>query len=137
MDLTPKFKGTKILLVDDDQWIRDSLTLFFEGEGSTCTAVESAEEGLTAIRERDYDILLVDYRLPGIDGLEFLKRIAKSYPDAIKILITAYGNEDVYRKARNMGVGDIIEKPLTSELIESSLLRLIDTGSKSPEYRCP
>jgi len=126
MDVFSKLKEMKILLIDDDEWIRDSLTMFFKGEGCSCTAVETAEEGLKAFEKQIYDIVIVDYRLPGMDGLEFFNRILEPRPHAMKILITAYGNAGVFSEAKRMGVQDIIEKPLTPEAIELSLSRLIE-----------
>ena len=114
-----------MLLIDDDEWIRDSLSLFFEGEGCHLVAVETAEEGIEELRKQGYDIILVDYRLPGMDGLEFLKRIKESQPDALTILITAYGSKDVFLRARNIGVTDFVDKPFTISTIEDTLSRLI------------
>ena len=89
------------------------------------TALETAEEGLEALKEDNYDIIIVDYKLPGMDGLEFLKLIQETEHPAIKILITAYGTEEVASKAMSMGIQDFIEKPFTSKMIEESLSKLI------------
>ena len=120
----------KILLIDDDEWIRDSLGLYFEGEGCHLLALETAEEGIDALKEQDYDIIMVDYRLPGMDGLEFLRRIQKTQPNALKILITAYKSEGVVSEALKIGIQDFIEKPFTTKTIEESLTRLIEKNKK-------
>ena len=125
MDLFRKLKEMEILLIDDDEWIRDSLSIFFEGEGCRLMALETAEEGIEALRRQEYDIIIVDYRLPGMDGLKFLKRIQGPHPDVLKILITAYGNKNVISDANRIGVQEFIEKPFTSKIIEDSLARLI------------
>ena len=114
-----------MLLIDDDEWIRDSLSLFFEGEGCHFSTVETAEEGMEKLKNQNYDIIIVDYRLPGMDGLEFLERIKDSHPHTLTILITAYGSKDVFMKARKIGVSDLINKPFTVETIENSISRLI------------
>ena len=116
----------KILLIDDDEWIRDSLTLFFENEGCCLVALETAEEGMAALKKKSYDIIIADYKLPGMDGLEFFKHLQKSHPDVIKILITAYGSNGVVSEAFKLGIHDFIDKPFTSKTIESSLSRLIE-----------
>ncbi len=126
MNLFTKLKKMKILLIDDDEWIRDSLHLFFESEGCHITVLEKAEEGMVELKEQAYDIIIADYRLPGMDGLEFLKRIKESYPEAMKILITAYGSKEVVSEAHRIGVQDFIEKPFTTNTIEESLSRLIE-----------
>ena len=126
MELFSKLRQMKILLIDDDEWIRDSLGLYFEGEGCHLLAVETAEEGVEALKGQDYDIVMVDYRLPGMDGLEFLKRIQKTKTHAMKVLITAYRNEEVVSEAVNMGIHDFIEKPFTIKTIEESLSKLVE-----------
>ncbi len=116
----------KILLIDDDEWIRDSLTLFFENEGCRLVTLETAEEGMDALKKKSYDIIIADYRLPGLDGLEFFRHLQKSHPGVIKILITAYGSNGVVSEAFKLGIHDFIDKPFTSETIESSLSRLFE-----------
>ena len=125
MNLYEKLRSMKILLIDDDEWIRDSLKIFFESEGCLIDAFETAEEALKALKKQPYDIIMVDYRLPGMDGLDFLKRISELYPNVKKILITAYGNSALISEAMQVGIQDFIEKPFTTETIEASLSRLI------------
>ena len=125
MNLFSKLKNKKILLVDDDEWIRDSLTLYFDTEGCQMIAVETAEEGMELLKQQDYDIILLDYKLPGIDGLTFSREIQDIRPDAIKILITAYKNKKVVSEAMNAGIQDLIDKPFTIKTIEDSLSRLL------------
>ena len=125
MDPFNKLKELKMLLIDDDEWIRDSLSLYFEARGCSLKALETAEEGIEALKKQNYDIIVTDYRLPGMDGLEFLKRIQDSHPQAMKILITAYRSEDVVSKAIRIGIHDFIDKPFTTKTIEDSLSRLL------------
>lgn len=129
MDLFAELKTMKILLVDDDEWIRDSLRIFFEAEGCHIVALETAEEAMEELNCRRYDIIITDYRLPGMDGVEFLKQIKNSHPDSIKILITAYKSDVVVSEAKKAGVQHLIAKPFTSETIEASLSNLI-AGAK-------
>jgi len=135
MDLLSKLKSVQILLVDDDKWIRDSLSIFFESEGCHLTALETAEEAMEALKKQAYDIIIADYRLPGMDGLEFLNQIQGSRPDAIKVLITAYRTPEVVCKAIRMGIRDFIDKPFTVEAIEECLARLIKRMSLSSTFR--
>ena len=115
----------KMLLIDDDVWIRNSLDLYFDGEGVDLLALETAEEGLETLKKISYDIIIVDYRLPGIDGLEFFKRIKATHPEAIKILITAYKDQKVLSEAAKIGIQYLIEKPFTIKTIEQALSRMI------------
>jgi len=130
MDLFGRLKDKKILLVDDDEWIRDSLTLYFDSEGCNMMAVETAEEGMELLTQQHYDIILIDFKLPGIDGLTFSKKIQEIRPDAIKILITAYKNKEIVSEAVSAGIQDFIDKPFTIKTIEDSMSRLIHRNEK-------
>ena len=130
MDLFTRLKSMEILLIDDDEWIRDSLRLFFESEGCRLTALETAEEGMESLKSHNYEIILTDYRLPGMDGLEFLKKIQDTQPYAMKVLITAFRSEQVISEAARIGIHDFIDKPFTTKTIEESLSRLIENSEQ-------
>ena len=115
-----------LLLIDDDEWVRDSLRMFFESEGCDIVALETAEEGLDFATGCHFDIIIVDYRLPGMDGLEFIRHLPANQANALKVLITAYMSEDLLSRAKKSGFHDFIPKPFTTEIIEESLERLID-----------
>jgi len=125
MNLFAQLKELKLLLIDDDEWIRDSMRLFFEGEGCDLVTLETAEEALEMIGKQPFDIIIADFRLPGMDGIELFKRIQGSCQSTLKILITAYMNEKVVSAAKKVGIHDMIEKPFKTETIEESLSKLI------------
>lgn len=125
MDVFSKLRNMKILLIDDDEWIRDSLSVFFEAEGCQLMVFETAEEAMAELNDQIYDLIIVDYKLPGLDGLEFLKRTHKAQPDAIKVLITAYRNDEVVSEAKKLKVQGFIEKPFTSDSFMASLAHLV------------
>jgi CheY-like chemotaxis protein len=122
-----------LLLVDDDEWVRNSLQMFFESEGCEIVALETAEEGLKLTTSHHFDIILVDYRLPGMDGLEFVKHLPDNQADAVKVLITAYGSDEIFLRARQSGFHACIPKPFTTEIIEASLARFIGPADSEQE----
>ena len=125
MNLFTKLRSMRLLLIDDDEWVRESLRLFFESEGCQIVALETAEEGLNATVSHNFDLIIVDYRLPGMDGIEFIKHLPANQAGTLKVLITAYGSEDLFLKAKQSGFNEFIPKPFTTEIIEESLKRLI------------
>ncbi len=126
MDLFARLQGMNVLLVEDDQWIRDSLRRFFANENCALMAVETGEDGLEIIKDNDCDIIITDYRLPGMDGLEFLKRAQDLNARVKKILLTAYMTEAVISEAFRLGVHEFIEKPFSTEDLEEALARILE-----------
>jgi len=124
MELFRKLKNRTILLVDDDEWIRDSLSIYFETEDYRISAHETAEKALVELERRKFDVVITDYRLPGMDGIVFLEKIKKSHAGAIKIMISAYATEAVTRRAKQAGAQYLIPKPFTSKSIMACLNRL-------------
>ena len=107
----------KTLLVDDDELIRDSLKIAFSAKGCAMRVAESAEEGLEAISEEPFDIIISDLRLPGINGLDFIKQAAVIQPEAIRFLITAYRDDHIISEAVRIGVNEFIEKPFSVKVL--------------------
>ncbi len=112
-----ELKKLKTLLVDDDELIRDSLEIAFTTKGCAMRVAETAEEGLGAIAEEQFDIIISDYRLPGMNGLDFMKRAAVAQPQAVKFLITAYRDDHIFSEAIRLGVHEFIEKPFAVKVL--------------------
>jgi len=116
-----ELKQVKTLLVDDDELIRDSLSMAFKNKGCAMRVAETAEEGLDAIKEERFDIIISDFRLPGINGLEFFKLATLSHPQAVNILITAYRDEYLFSEAIRVGVTEFIDKPFSVKALAALL----------------
>jgi DNA-binding NtrC family response regulator len=82
---------------------------------------ETAEEGLKAIKEEQFDIIISDFRLPGMNGLDFLKLATATHPAAVNILITAYRDEYMFSEAIRIGVTEFIEKPFSVKALVALL----------------
>jgi DNA-binding NtrC family response regulator len=126
MDLFARLQGMNVLLVEDDQWIRDSLRRFFANENCALMVVETGEDALEIVKGSACDIIITDYRLPGMDGLAFLKKAQGVNPRFKKILLTAYMTEPVISEAFRLGVHEFIEKPFSTEELEEALVRVLE-----------
>jgi two-component system, NtrC family, nitrogen regulation response regulator NtrX len=112
-------KPTRVLIVDDEPGIRESLSGALADEGFTCASVPSGEQCLEELARNNYDAILLDVWLPGMDGLETLARIQElpldDRPEVI--IISGHGTIETAVKATKIGAFDFLEKPLTIEKI--------------------
>ena len=106
-------KSLKTLLIDDNVIVRDTMQMIFAQKECLIKACETAEEGLQALEEEWFDIIISDLQLPGIDGVEFFKRAMRSQPDTVRILISGYGNQRAVSEAFEIGVHAFIKKPFS------------------------
>src|SRR5947209_334849 len=108
-------RGPKVLVVDDEAAIRQSLRGVLTDEGYQCTTVESGEACLAELDREAYEAVLLDIWLAGIDGLQTLEHIqelpAGSRP--VVVVISGHGNIETAVKATKLGAFDFLEKPLT------------------------
>ncbi len=102
----------KILVVDDDPHVRETLQLAIESLGCQVESAGDGEEALASIREEAYDVIFLDYRIPKVDGMSVLKEAVALYPSSAVVLITGEGSEQVARDAFKMGAFDYVVKPL-------------------------
>src|SRR5215468_11719107 len=105
----------RILIVDDEPGIRHSLKGVFEDEGFPTDVVSSGEECLKKIEQVTYDLILLDIWLPGIDGIETLRRLREKSPHTHVIIISGHATIATAVTATKLGAYDFIEKPLSLE----------------------
>lgn len=104
-----------ILIVDDERGIRETLRGVLEDEGFAVDAVAAGEECLRIVSRNSYGCILLDVWLPGIDGLETLKRLRDEGNDAAVVMISGHGTIETAVRATKLGAFDFIEKPLSLE----------------------
>ena len=106
----------RILIIDDETSIRSTLAGILEDEGHRTVACESGEEGLAQLSRDDFDLVILDLWLPGIDGMMVLERI-RSAASVPVIVISGHGNVETAVKATRLGAFDFLEKPLSLERV--------------------
>jgi DNA-binding NtrC family response regulator len=118
-----------ILVVDDDILVVDLLKEYLIGNGHDIITAASGEEALLKIRSVGADLALVDLKMPGMDGLETIERMAESDPDTVTILITGYPTLDSSVRAIRLGASDYILKPFKLEDVNTAVGRAIKERS--------
>jgi two-component system nitrogen regulation response regulator NtrX len=107
--------GERVLVVDDEPGVRTALENILADEGYRVKAVETAEEALDALEDDAFDAILLDVWLPGMDGLEALRRVGERRSDAAVVMISGHGNIETAVRATKLGAFDFVEKPLSLE----------------------
>lgn len=120
--------GYSVLVIDDETNIRKTLEGVLSDDGYRVLQAEDGERGLEVLSRSFVDAVLLDVWMPGIDGLETLKRIREVYPILPVIMISGHGTIDTAVKAVKMGAFDFIEKPISLTKLLITLSRAIEQG---------
>ncbi len=102
---------SRILVIDDDQGVRDSMARMLRGAGYSVETAASGEDGVALARGNAFDVILSDMRMPGISGLDVLKRLRDQRIDAAFIVMTGFGTVDSAVEAMKLGAVDFVQKP--------------------------
>jgi len=111
-------KDIRILIVDDELIVRQSLQSWFQEEGYSVDTVESGKEALEKLTQSEWDIFLLDIKMPGMDGLELQQKIKEIHPSASIIIMTAYASVETAVEAMKQGAYDYIVKPFDPDDLE-------------------
>jgi DNA-binding NtrC family response regulator len=119
-------KKTKILVVDDESIVRESLHDWLDSVGYNVLIAESGEEALRIIKQKKIKIMLTDLFMPGMDGIELMKKSREIDPSISSVIITAHGTIQTAITAIKEGAYDYIEKPFCPEKVELLIKNLVD-----------
>jgi two-component system response regulator AtoC len=114
-----------ILIVDDEEIMRDSLCAWLHEDGFQVEALNSGRRALECVRRQIYEAILLDLKLPDIDGLEILRACKKYQPNTPVMIITAYASVDTAIRAMKEGAFDYITKPFNPEEVSLTLSHII------------
>jgi len=124
-----------ILIVDDEEGIRQSLGAVLRDDGYLVDAVENAERGLEWLAQRRCDVVMLDIWLPGMDGLEALEKVQKVENPPLVIMISGHGTIETAVRATKLGAFDFIEKPLSIDKTLLTLRHALEQRALSVENR--
>src|SRR5262245_52528310 len=125
----------EILIIDDEKAIRKALTEILSAEGYRTEEAGDGEEGLKKFREKAYDVVLCDIKMPKIDGIEFLQKAGESNPDVPVIMISGHGNIETAVEAVKKGAFDYISKPPDLNRLLITIRNAMDKSSLVTETK--
>jgi DNA-binding NtrC family response regulator len=118
-------KSTRILIVDDEEIVRESMSGWLEKDGYSLSSAPDGASALKAVDEGDWSILVVDLKMPGIDGLQVLQKVKESHPQIAIVIMTAYATVDTAVRAMKLGAYDYIVKPFDPEELSLMIQKIV------------
>ncbi|MBT3325327.1 MAG: sigma-54-dependent Fis family transcriptional regulator [Gemmatimonadales bacterium] len=116
----------RLLVVDDEKGIREALVQVFEYEGHEVRAAEDGPDGLLAAAAYHPDVIFLDVKMPGMDGLDVLARLGDEAPGAVVVMISGHGTIETAIDATRRGAYDFLEKPLDTDRLLVTLRRALE-----------
>ena len=123
---------TKILVIDDDAAVTDLLSLLLKSQGFDVTATNNSSDGLTLIREKSPDLVVLDLMMPEIDGWEVCKSV-RAFSQVPIIILSALNDPSMIASVLDAGADDYLTKPTPSRVLVAHINRLVNrTGTLKP-----
>ncbi len=130
IEIGDKAMTKKLLVVDDEVEICEFLKSFFEERDFKVTTGHSGEQAVELVAKIQPDVVLLDIQMPGLDGLQALKKIKQSHPHTKVIMVTAVETQDKIEEAMRYGADNYITKPLSLEYLEKDVQDKLDNLAK-------
>ncbi len=126
---------SKILVIDDERSIRNTLKDILEYEKYNVDLAEDGIKGLEMVKQKEYDIILCDIKMPGMDGIEVLEQLTELAPDSPVVMISGHGNIDTAVDSIKKGAYDFIEKPLDLNRLLITIRNAMDKSTLVSETK--
>ena len=123
----------KILVVDDEKHIRDSCIRLLQRKRYDVEGAASGIEALEKIGKEVYDLVLLDVRMPGMDGIEVLRRAKEIAPNILVLVLTGHGTADTANEATELGAAGFIRKPISIEHLAERIDEALGKGGKAQD----
>jgi len=120
----------KLLIVDDQYGIRILLNEVFQKEGYQTFQAANGVQAIDIVKKHSPDLVLLDMKIPGMDGIEILKRLKEMTPDIRVIIMTAYGELDMIQEAKDLGAITHFAKPFDIDEIRDAVKQNMPMNSK-------
>ena len=117
----------RVMIVDDQQVVCDVLSDELHERGYLCDVAFDGNEALAKLRKHDFDLVLLDIKLPGMSGMEVLAKIRSNHSNTTTVMITAVNNVDTAVEAMKLGASDYIVKPFDLDKVDTSIRTALET----------
>ncbi len=118
----------KILVIDDETIIRTSCERTLAPEGYEITSAASGKEGIKFLENEPFSLILLDIKMPDIDGIEILKKITAKWPETKVLMITGYSTVEVAVQSLRLGAYNFIEKPFTPDTLLAAVKEVFEAA---------
>ena len=119
---------SKILVIDDEQGMRDFLSIMLKKEGYDVVAAENGSDALKAVQTEIFDLVISDVKMPGLNGIDVLKTVKEVSSETIVIMVTAYATAETAVEAMKLGAYDYITKPFKVDEIKLIIQKALEKG---------
>lgn len=119
----------KILVIDDEPIVRTSCRKTLLPEGYEINTAENGQEGIELLEKEKFDLVLLDLKMPGMDGIEVLKLIKSKWPKTKVIILTGYSTVETAVNTLRIGAFNFIEKPFTPDTLLSSVKEAVEADN--------
>ena len=126
---------SRILVIDDDTSVRDSLKMILEYDGYECVLAPGGEEGVASIGRDSPDLVFLDVKMPGMDGLDVLRQLRERAESVPVVMISGHGTVSTAVEATKLGAFDFLEKPLSTERVKVTIRNALDRRKLLDENR--
>ncbi|MFH1542317.1 MAG: response regulator [bacterium] len=130
-------ENVRIIIIDDENGVRESFEMILKIKDYEVKTFENGESAISSLKKDMYDMAFVDYKLPGMDGIEVLKKIKEVDPTIEVVIVTAYASESSHANAITLGALEYLRKPFLMEeiyeLVERGLRKRRQKGQKKED----
>lgn len=121
----------KVLVIDDNETLLDLFEEILQEEGSIVFTADNGLEGIKINKKSNPDIIILDLKMPGMNGIKTLKNIRKTDKDVIVMILTAYGDAQTVREAADLDVYEYLTKPFKNDVVVNAIKEAL--ASKEPK----
>jgi DNA-binding NtrC family response regulator len=121
----------KVLVIDDEAIVRTSCIRALEPEGYEVKVVSSGKEGIESLEKEPYALVLLDLKMPDMDGIEVLNKIKESWPETKVIIITGYSTVETAVQALRLGAFNFVEKPFTPDTLVNAVKEVFENSDQT------